>query len=1410
MSVCAAERGGAHLLVLICGLVAAFGSCSASAQLSRPDNLQAEPQDRAAVLTWRNYNAPSVRQQVRFGAGESPRFNAWADVPSSGSPHTVNGLANGTRYTFELRAIDDEGAGPTARASTTLAASPSSVVAVPDARLHQRIVIELARSDDRDAPITQGDLAKLTHLWANGVTNIAGLEFAVNLAQLTISGGTTDISPLSGLTTLTGLELYGNGISDISALSGLTSLEYLGLSSNAIADVSVLSALTSLEWLELRQNAIPDVSGLSGLTALTHLDLWDNEISNVTPLAALTSLHTLDLGKNEIADASPLDKLTTLERLVLPGNAPLTQVSFSNLALLKHLDLAHCSLRDVSLSGLTSLATIDFHGCDNLSRISLSGLTSLTYLFLNGKTISDLSLFGLTSLERLYLNNNALTDFSAFSGLTSLKWLLLSGNSVSDVSALSRITSLEGLYLGGNAISDISPLHRLTSLKELYLWGNRIPDVSALTSLKSLERLDLSYNEIADASPLFDLPSLGWLYLSNNRLEDASALSNLVSLRLLDLSGNEIADVSPLSTLAGLRWLDLSNNQIQDASALSGLTSLDYLSLRGNSLTAVLLSDLTSLTIFDVSNNPLVEVSMSGLTLLSSLHLANNAISSVSLSDLTSLFLLDLSNNEIADISMSGLTSLKSVDLSGNSLTDVSPLGDVVSLKWLYLGGNAITDISALSGLNALIWLTLWGNELTDISALAEVTSLAALSLSDNWISDVSPLAGLTSLELLELQNNQIVDLSPLGNLTSLEHLSLRGNKVTDISMLSSLTSLTHLSLTGNRLSDVSTLAHLTSLHSLHLSDTGMMDVWALSGLTDLHTLHLDSNAISDISALGALKSLATIFLNGNDVVDLRPLVESGMAGNPHAHIDLRGNPLNGGDDDSLRRLRAGGAAVLFDDGGHRVPLFPSATWGSSSKEGFVRVINHSNRAGRLTIEAVDEAGERKGPVSVSIDAGEALHVNAEDLEHGNGNRDLRGLGDPKGDWRLAVRSSLDIEVLGYARTPDGFVSSLHDMVTEAYGFSRVPTFNPGSDGYPVSRLRLINLSAWGRDVGGSAEDDNGNVAGWPARSAHGFALQRPIAVPAHRTLDFTAAQLESGEGLRGFRGIGSGFGKRRLGLEARDLGAMSLLQSAAGHLTNISTGTAVSAWDWQRYGAWAHGGRYRVPFFPAASGDVQGFLRIVNLSAAPTTITLRAFDGPGMAREHVSLTLRGYDALHLTAADLEQGNAGKGVWAIGAGSGDWHLEVSADRRFEVLTYAGTPDGFFTSLHDVAPSADDGSLWIPFFNPGSNRRQASRLRLVNWGETAAEVTITGVDDAGVSPGEAVRVTVPARSARDYMSWELEAGTGDGMSGALGDGVGKWRLRVSTTGDIEAMSLLHLPTGHIANVSTTPRYPPDLW
>ena len=152
-----------------------------------------------------------------------------------------SGLANGTRYVFEVRAVNERGAGKAASVSTTFAKSPSSAVEVPDAELRKYIERTLGLASGE--PITQGDLAKLRRLVGKGrCYDLAGLEFAINLVTLELRGlwgnkGIVDVSPLSGLTSLTRLDLDGNAISDISPLGDLRQLEPLGLSRNAIADI---------------------------------------------------------------------------------------------------------------------------------------------------------------------------------------------------------------------------------------------------------------------------------------------------------------------------------------------------------------------------------------------------------------------------------------------------------------------------------------------------------------------------------------------------------------------------------------------------------------------------------------------------------------------------------------------------------------------------------------------------------------------------------------------------------------------------------------------------------------------------------------------------------------------------------------------------------------------------------------------------------------------------------------------------------------------------------------------------------------------------------------------------------------------------------------------------------------------
>jgi Leucine-rich repeat (LRR) protein len=166
------------------------------------------------------------------------------------------------------------------------------------------------------------DLEEITKLEAMGyvgsfypgpsISDLTGIECLSNLQEADLRYNLiTDLDPLSDLTDLVTLDLYGNyEISDIRALSGLTNLRSLSLSSRQISDISSLSGLTSLEILHLvgRPSGSPliDISVLSGLINLKELNLRGNQISDISALSSLTSLRELDLNENQISDLGPL------------------------------------------------------------------------------------------------------------------------------------------------------------------------------------------------------------------------------------------------------------------------------------------------------------------------------------------------------------------------------------------------------------------------------------------------------------------------------------------------------------------------------------------------------------------------------------------------------------------------------------------------------------------------------------------------------------------------------------------------------------------------------------------------------------------------------------------------------------------------------------------------------------------------------------------------------------------------------------------------------------------------------------------------------------------------------------------------------------------------------------------------
>ena len=228
------------------------------------------------------------------------------------------------------------------------------------------------------------------------------------------------------------------------------------------------------------------------------------------------------------------------------------------------------------------------------------------------------------------------------------------------------------------------------------------------------------------------------------------------------------------------------------------------------------------------------------------------------------------------------------------------------------------------------------------------------------------------------------------------------------------------------------------------------------------------------------------------------------------------------------------------------IPLFLAAS--HANRQGFIRLVNASNDAGTVDVYAIDDDGVRRGPVTVSLDALQTRHFNSSDLETGNASKGLAGrTGSGVGDWRLRFETDIPIEVASYVRTADGFLAPMHDEVYfyASTGSHFVSIFNPGSNWARVSKLRLINPDS-SRQVRVAiiGQDDAGN------RGAETIQLSLPPG--ASRTYD--AAQLESGDPA--FTGrLGDGVGKWRLWVEAEaDIVVLNLLDSASGHLANMSS----------------------------------------------------------------------------------------------------------------------------------------------------------------------------------------------------------------------------------------------------------------
>ena len=1068
-----------------------------------------------------------------------------------------------------------------------------------------------------------------------------------------------------------------------------------------------------------------------------------------------------------------------------------------------------------------------------------------------GQPISDAEMAGLEALEADSADVSDLTGLELATGLTKLRLDMnehgrrsAQAGGVADLTPLVDLEALERIWLAMSpGLADLTPLaglHNLTALRLSGISGS-YSEVSDLTALASLPLTDLAirHASVSDASPLSRLARLESLDLAYNRIADISSLSGLSRLRSLNLWVNDVSDIAPLAGLSELTWLAFGYNRIADISPLAGLSRLWSIQIRDN-----LIADISPLA---------------GLLLLSFLQISNNGIEDVSvLGGLTGLAYLELNNNRIADASaLAALTYLRTLGIGGNPLSssdfltafqpgpefyrlglrnagldDLAPLADFMertgAREWsLDLSSNPFTDLSPL--VRPALWdgggrIYLWGVSLDREAAEAHVAELASMGVTVSGY-DPDPEDAPKAVNV------------PDGRL---------GRLLQEAAAASSWRGL---------VDDPLTPDSAAGIREFHAFGQGIADLTGLEAATGLEYAHLASNRVSDLSPLLGLERLKGVDIDGNPLTEaaLNEQVPELLAQAAAASCGSREracgtvtlnavswSPVAGSN--GTARFRTGGyfaarlgtdvGQIMFNAETDRATLRPSvsadgalriapvrlagpvtvtvtaeaegadpaaldfhivspksvplflADGDPSGRHGFLRVVNHADWAGDMRITAKDGLGAAFGPVFLSLEGHQAVHLNSHDLEGGNPAKGLRkGLGDGLGDWRLIVEGRLNAEALAYVRTTDGFVTAMHDIASKAAdGHRELLFFNPGSNRRQESVLRLVNDADEAEMVRITGIDDAGSEGVVTAD------------LPAGEAMRLTVAELENGAapGLSG--ALGDGTGKWRLRIEAGpSVTAMGLLETPTGHLANLSAPPP------------AHdGGIVRIPLFLSASEPSrEGFMRVVNRSGNAAVITMTAFDDMGQDHGPVSLSLGPSEARHFNSRDLESGNPAKGIsGSTGAGIGNWRLELDGGSLdFEALAYVRTNDGFVTAVHEVAPEAG-GGLHIAFLNPGSNNRQESILRLANGGDDDASITVTAIDDAGEPGGSPITLELPAGRASALTAKALEDGAG-GLSGSMGDGRGKWRLCVGTDEPVTAMSLLETPTGHLANMSGSP-------
>ncbi len=470
--------------------------------------------------------------------------------------------------------------------STTALAAPSFSVSRSVTNFSETITpenIEAAKKQQVEKKFTLENgkftLKKIQN--ADLVTFVKAFPDAENVEIY--SEAITDLSPLATLKKVSRIQAKTPRVKDVTPLSGLTTLTRIDLQYDATGqNLTWMSKLTALNSITLAPEGLTSVEGLPSRPNIYTITLDYINVPNLDALAAaLPGLRNINLKYGKFADISALNKLQKIEDISFYGS---TLKDFSPLAKLPHINrFMYYAVKGADFSTLGTLkqTKIFWGGLTKLDSIAwLKDMPKLEKIDFFAEYVSDYTpLKNAPNLKSLQLWNMKVPvgDLAFVKDLKNLTYLKIDNNTgVTGFEAIGTLSKLENLYIlrnngKDNTRIDFGFLQKLPALKRLEL-SKSTAENFAVNGLKNVNVIDLTYMNIGentkplDLSLIKDLPNLKSLDLEDSKLENFQKMDNLPELRTITVrKSTGITDFSVLSKFPNVKVLTVSKDAFTEA-----------------------------------------------------------------------------------------------------------------------------------------------------------------------------------------------------------------------------------------------------------------------------------------------------------------------------------------------------------------------------------------------------------------------------------------------------------------------------------------------------------------------------------------------------------------------------------------------------------------------------------------------------------------------------------------------------------------------------------------------------------------------------------------------------------------------------------------------------------------------------